>query len=119
MNDEASMVWYHGIPLLGQWARKAPRKQLSPPPVQTDQGPIYQTLPSADTTWFVESVADTFALLGTVTALALWFFECLLLEDCCGATDQSNHEHAIKMMKMQGGVFGSVGDSKALLAALG
>jgi biuret amidohydrolase len=46
-------------------------------------------------------------------------FECLLLENCCGATDLSNHEHAIKMIKMQGGVFGSVSDSQALLAILG
>jgi nicotinamidase-related amidase len=45
-------------------------------------------------------------------------YECLLLEDCCGATDRSNHEHAIKMIKMQGGVFGTVADSKALLAVL-
>ena len=46
-------------------------------------------------------------------------YECLLLQDCCGATDRSNHHHAIKMIKMQGGVFGTVADSKALLALLG
>ena len=46
-------------------------------------------------------------------------FECLLLEDCCGATDQGNQEHAIKMIKMQGGVFGTVSDSGTLLLELG
>jgi len=46
-------------------------------------------------------------------------FECLLLEDCCGATDRGNHEHAVKMVKMQGGVFGSVTKAKALIEALG
>jgi biuret amidohydrolase len=45
-------------------------------------------------------------------------YECLLLEDCCGATDYGNHLAAIKMVKMQGGVFGAVADSEALLAAL-
>jgi nicotinamidase-related amidase len=38
-------------------------------------------------------------------------FECVILEDCCGATDKDNHYHAIKMVKMQGGVFGSVSNS--------
>ncbi len=45
-------------------------------------------------------------------------YECLVLSDCTGATDPGNHEAALKMVTMQGGVFGSVADSAALLAAL-
>lgn len=45
-------------------------------------------------------------------------YECLLLEDCCGATDLGNHLAAIKMVKMQGGVFGSVATSMQLLQGL-
>ena len=45
-------------------------------------------------------------------------FECILLEDCCGATDKSNHDHAIKMIKMQGGVFGAVSNSGALIETI-
>ena len=45
-------------------------------------------------------------------------FECLLLQDCCGATDQGNHDHAVKMIKMQGGVFGAVADSASLIGAI-
>jgi len=45
-------------------------------------------------------------------------FECLLLEDCCGATKRSNHLAAIDMVKMQGGVFGAVATSATFLEAL-
>ena len=45
-------------------------------------------------------------------------FECLILEDCCGATDRGNHDAAIKMIKMQGGVFGTVSDSQTLISNL-
>jgi len=45
-------------------------------------------------------------------------FECLVLEDCCGATDAGNHAAALKMVTMQGGVFGAVTQSTTLLAGL-
>lgn len=45
-------------------------------------------------------------------------YECLLLSDCTGATDYGNHLAALKMVKMQGGVFGAVATSHALIEAL-
>jgi nicotinamidase-related amidase len=45
-------------------------------------------------------------------------FECLVLADCCGATDPGNHAAALKMVTMQGGVFGAVGNSAELISAL-
>jgi nicotinamidase-related amidase len=45
-------------------------------------------------------------------------YECLLLSDCTGATDYGNHLAALKMIKMQGGVFGAVADSQALIEAI-
>jgi nicotinamidase-related amidase len=45
-------------------------------------------------------------------------FECVILSDCTGATDLGNHEAALKMVTMQGGVFGAVADSATLIAGL-
>ena len=45
-------------------------------------------------------------------------FECVLLEDCCAATDRANHDHAIRMVKMQGGVFGSVSSAQHVIDTL-
>ncbi len=46
-------------------------------------------------------------------------YECLVLSDCTGATDYGNYQAALKMIKMQGGVFGAVADSKAFIKAIG
>ena len=45
-------------------------------------------------------------------------YECLLVEDCCGATDYNNHLAALHMVKMQGGVFGAVAKSTDLIESL-
>ena len=45
-------------------------------------------------------------------------YECLLLGDCCAATDAGNHAAALKMVTMQNDVFGALTSSPALLEAL-
>ena len=45
-------------------------------------------------------------------------FECLLLADCTAATDLGNHLAALKMVTMQGGVFGAVASSADVLETL-
>jgi len=45
-------------------------------------------------------------------------YECLMLEDCTGATDPGNYQAALKMITMQGGVFGAVARSDAFIEAI-
>jgi len=45
-------------------------------------------------------------------------YECLLLSDCCGATDPKNHDASISMIQKQGGVFGTVTTSAKLIESL-
>jgi len=45
-------------------------------------------------------------------------YECLMLSDCTGATDYGNYRAALKMITMQGGVFGAVADSAAFIKAI-
>lgn len=45
-------------------------------------------------------------------------FECVLLADCCAATDAGNHAAALKMITMQFGVFGAVSSSAQILEVL-
>ena len=42
-------------------------------------------------------------------------YECLILSDCTGATDPGNHDAALHMVTMQGGVFGAVATSTAVI----
>jgi nicotinamidase-related amidase len=45
-------------------------------------------------------------------------YECLILSDCTAATDYGNHLAALKMVTMQGGVFGAVAESTAVIKAI-
>ena len=45
-------------------------------------------------------------------------YECLVLSDCTGATDYGNYLAALKMITMQGGVFGAIATSEDLLKTL-
>ncbi len=45
-------------------------------------------------------------------------FECLVVTDCTGATDEGNYAAALRMISMQGGIFGAVSGSEDVLSAL-
>lgn len=45
-------------------------------------------------------------------------FECMLLEDCCAATQKENHDTILRLTVMGDGLFGTVGRSDQLFEAL-
>jgi len=45
-------------------------------------------------------------------------YDCLVLEDCVGSYFPEFHAMGLKMIKAQGGIFGWVGESKAVIGAL-
>ena len=46
-------------------------------------------------------------------------YDCLVLDDCCGSYFPEFHEAGLKMIKAQGGIFGWVSSSDAVIEALG
>lgn len=45
-------------------------------------------------------------------------FECAVLEDCCGASTQASHDHAMSLVRNPGGVFGVLSTSEHFLAVM-
>jgi len=45
-------------------------------------------------------------------------YECLLLEDCCGAVNDGLHRWAVESVKVENGVFGTVAKAQAFVEAL-
>jgi biuret amidohydrolase len=45
-------------------------------------------------------------------------YDCLVVEDCCGSYFPEFQEMGLKMIKAQGGIFGWVGQSEAIVAGL-
>lgn len=46
-------------------------------------------------------------------------YDCLVLEDCVGASSRVHHDAALALVKKASGVFGTVSDSAAFVGALG
>ena len=45
-------------------------------------------------------------------------YDCLVLDDCCGSYFPEFHDMGLRMIKAQGGIFGWVGSSPAVIAAI-
>jgi len=81
--------------------------------------PLEQVLRDLDIAYLVIGGVTTDVCVHSVMREAndrgLW---CVLLKDCAAATDRGNHLAAVKQIKMSGGIFGWVSDSKTFIEAV-
>jgi nicotinamidase-related amidase len=80
---------------------------------------IHMLLKNLGVTHLILTGITTDVCVGTIMREANDYgFWCILLKDGTGATDYGNYESTIKSIKMQGGVFGNVTDSKRFIKAV-
>src|ERR1700722_13022837 len=70
-------------------------------------------------TLFVCGVTTEVCVITTVREANDRGYRCVVLSDCCASYFPEFHDMGLKMLKAQGGIFGSVASSQALLAGLG
>ena len=46
-------------------------------------------------------------------------YECLLVEDCCAASEVKLHEATVEMVRTEGGIFGATARLEELLRCIG
>lgn len=46
-------------------------------------------------------------------------FDCLLMEDCCAASEERLHQAAMEMVRTEGGIFGATAKLKDVMEAIG
>jgi len=69
-------------------------------------------------TLFVAGVTTEVCVNTTIREANDRGFRCIALSDCCGSYFPDFHEYGLKMIKAQGGIFGSVADSKSFLESV-
>ena len=45
-------------------------------------------------------------------------YDCLLVEDCCAASEEKLHQAAVEMVRTEGGIFGATAEVEDVLNAI-
>ena len=102
----------------------APAPASAAPAQKPERGPSLETIGMSKTFGALKALQDVsisvpagsfHALLGENGAGKSTLVKCIM---GFYTPDKGNHDHAIKMIKMQGGVFGAVSDSETLIKAI-